>query len=144
MPKVTVDKVVITYKVKSVTLKKDKSVGAYLKTDGSKNGLQEVLDGLEKAADWTLGFEIVRKKKTDPPTARVISFGYPEVNKHPGHVHGKGWKYKAEGGKDANSSVDRLVVSGTKATVDMKTQEAAALGLEVDITCDVEVLEDTH
>ncbi|MCO6415322.1 hypothetical protein JYK14_03910 [Siccirubricoccus sp. KC 17139] len=133
-----------TYKVKSVSLKKDKSVNDYLRTDASKDGLQKVLDGLAATGDWTLAFDIQRKKKTDPPTARVNGFGYPDINKHPGHVHGKGWKYKVEGGKDANRSVDRLVVSDTKADITVKKQEAAALELEVDISCDLEVLQDTH
>jgi len=143
MPKVTVDKVAITYKVKKVTLTRDSSVGSYLRTDSSKDGLQKVLDGLEAAKDWTLSFE-VKKKKNKPHELRVNGFGYPDINKHPGHTHGKGWKYKVEGGKDANASVDRLVVSDTDAELDITSNEDTAISVDVDISCKVKVLEDTH
>jgi hypothetical protein len=143
VPKVTVDKVVITYKVKKVSLTKDSSVGKYLNSETSKDGLDQVLDGLVATPDWTIGFEVT-KKKGKPHALRASTFGYPEINKHPGHVHGKGWKYKAEGGKDANKSVDRLVVSDTEGEIDIKSNEAEAMTVEIDISCKVKVLKDTH
>jgi hypothetical protein len=131
----------ITYKVKKAALSKDSSCNKY---KGSDANLEEVLDGLKKLADWTLQFEVTPPKAKAKLDVRANGFGYLEINKHPGHTHGKGWKYKIEGGKDANRSVDRLIVSGTEAELEFGEPDGKAIAVTASLSCSVKVAEDTH
>lgn len=123
--------------VKSVSINKDGSVGKYKK---DTDGLKEILDSIDKAKLWNATVELDKKK---PEAKRVNGFGYPDVGGHPGHVHGKGWKYNIERG---NNTVDRLVVEDVKGEIKSQSHDAKkdVITVEVDISCKVKVLEDTH
>ena len=123
--------------VTKVTVNKDGSVSKYKK---DTDGLKEVLDELGKAKLWNATLELDKKK---PEAKRVNGFGYPDVGGHPGHVHGKGWKYNIERG---NNTVDRLVVEDVSGTIKKQEHDAKkdVLTAEVEISCKVRVLEDTH
>jgi hypothetical protein len=139
MPTQTFNKYKVTYKVTSVTVTKDGSVGKY----GDQALVKAVIKGLEKEADWTMEFKVTPKKGKTDTSIVANGFGYPSIDRHPGHVHGKGWKYNIEEGK---GSEDRLVVSDTDATLsDIEIDdEAQTIKLNVEITCKAKVLEDTH
>jgi hypothetical protein len=139
MPKKTVSGWEITYTVKSVTVTKHASVDSY----GDQTNAKACVNGLKATAGWTCGFEVTQKNKKADPVVRVNGFGYPLIDKHPGHVEGKGWKYNVELG---NGSVDRLVVAPATAEVEMKSFTATPkkITVEVEISCGVKILEDTH
>ena len=139
MPKKTFNGYEVTYTVKTVTVTEDSSVGKYK----GKDDLNEVMAGLKKTADWTVGFEVTPVKGKTATSLRANGYGFPGIDKHPGHVEGKGWKYNVEPG---NGSVDRLVVSDTASKlsnekIDDKTKK---ISVDVAITCKAKVLENTH
>ena len=139
MPTKTFNTYAVTYTVKSVKVTTDSSVSSYRGQDD----LKAVLDGLKKASDWTVGFQVTPKRGRTETSLRVNGFGYPLIDKHPGHVHLKGWKYNIDEG---TGSVDRLVVSDTEADMGEPTinDSTKKITVDVSISCKAKVLEDTH
>ena len=139
MPTKTFNNYSVTYTVESVTVTEDSSVSKYRGQDD----LKAVLDGLKKAGSWTIGFQVTPVKGKTPTSLRVNGFGYPVLDKHPGHVEGKGWKYNIDEG---TGSVDRLVVSDTEAEVDEPTIDDAKkkITVKLSVSCKAKVLENTH
>ena len=58
MPSVTVQGHKVNYTVKKVTVSEDKTVSGY---SGADKDLKEVQAGVNKAAEWTLSFEVDKK-----------------------------------------------------------------------------------
>ena len=139
MPTKTFNNYAVTYTVKSVRVTEDSSVSRYRAQDD----VDAVLTGLKKAADWTLGFLVTPVRGKTATSLRVNGFGYPGIDKHPGHVEGKGWKYNIDEG---TGSVDRLVVSDTEATLGEPTIDDTKKKIIVDVSiaCKAKVLENTH
>ena len=133
MPK----KATVSVSANKVTVKEDASIKKY---NRDADGLDEVLKGLGNKKGWNAE---VKLDKKGIEIERVTGLGYPDISGHPGHVHGKGWKYNIERG---NGSVDRLVVEDWSASV--KSQEYDAKRGKITATIDIEVtaraLEDTH
>ncbi|MBX3176301.1 MAG: hypothetical protein KF886_02985 [Candidatus Hydrogenedentes bacterium] len=124
--------------VTKVSVKEDSSVGKYKKDTA---GLKEITGDLGKAKLWGADVEIDDKKKC---IKRVRGLTFPDVGGHPGHVHSKGaWKYNIERG---NSTVDRLVVEDWSANVKNETLDAKKgyINADIEISCKIRVLEDTH
>jgi hypothetical protein len=90
--------------VTEVKIREEASVSQYLKNSGSKADMAELLKGVKDMKNWV----VERKGEND------ISAAYPQVDGHPGHVHGKDWKLNVERG---NKTVDRLVLSKRRYTV---------------------------
>jgi hypothetical protein len=139
MPTKTFNTYAVTYTVKSVAVTEDSSVSKYRGQDD----LNAVLDGLKKTALWTIGFEFTPARGKTPTSIRVNGFGYPSIDKHPGHVEGKGWKYNIDEG---TGSVDRLIVYDTDATLGKPAIDDSAKKIKVDVSvsCKAKVLENTH
>ena len=139
MPRVTVNKYVVNYTVTGINVTADSSVAQYPTPDD----VRPIMTGLRKPGDWTLGFEVTPKRGKTETTVRVNGFGYPIVDKHPGHVEGKGWKYNVDEG---TGSVDRLVVSGTSCTMQDPEidDDAKTITVKVAIELRAKVLLNTH
>lgn len=139
MPKSTFNGYEVTYTVKSVTVTEDSSVGRYR----GKDDLKAVMTGLKTAGSWTMQFEVTPVKGKTPTSIRPNGYGYPSVDRHTGHVEGKGWKYNIEEG---NRSVDRLVVSDTACTLSETSinDTTKKVTVKAAITCKAKVLENTH
>jgi hypothetical protein len=130
-------KAIVRIKVTSVTLKADSSVKKYSRDAA---GMQELWTELKKAKLWGAQAKLDKKGTS---IDRIIGLGYPDVGGHPGHVHGKDWKYNIERG---NGSVDRLVVEDWKAKVKKEDYDAkkGVITAEVEVTVSGRALEDTH
>ncbi len=92
MPSTTFNKYLVTYTIKSVAVTADSSVAAY----SDQTNVKAVTSGLNNKAGWTMQFEVTPVKGKAKTSIRANGFGYPLVDKHPGHVEGKGWKYNVD------------------------------------------------
>jgi hypothetical protein len=139
MPKSTFNGYEVTYTVTGVTVTNDSSVGSYRGHDD----LNVCLNGAKKKEHWTVGFVVTAKKGSTATSLRVNGFGYPVIDKHPGHVHDKGWKYNIEEG---NGSVDRLVIFDAAAALSGQTvnDDTKKITVNVAVTCKAKVLVNTH
>jgi hypothetical protein len=139
MPKSTFNGYEVTYTVSGVTVAADGTVGSYRDHDD----LNVCLNGVKKKEHWTLTFAVTPKKGATATSLRVNGYGYPGIDKHTGHVEGKGWKYNIEEG---NGSVDRLVIFDTAATLSGQTINDATkkITVSVAVTCKAKVLLNTH
>jgi hypothetical protein len=139
MPKTTSDGWEVTYNITSVTVNEDKSVTSY----PDQANATACVDGLKDTAGWTLGFQVTQQNRRSDPVLRVNGFGYPLIDKHPGHVEGKGWKYNVDLG---TGSVDRMIVAPASAVLSNQTNhlDAKKITVDVAITCSVKIVKDTH
>ena len=133
MPK----KAIVKLKVTKVALKADSSVKSYTR---DPDGIKELWTDLRKEKLWGAQAKLDKKGTA---IDRIIGLSYPDVGGHPGHVHGKDWKYNVERG---NGSVDRLVVEKWSATVKNEEYDAkkGVITADIEIAVSGRVLEDTH
>ncbi len=139
MPRVTVNSYAITYTVTRVNIAADSSVDQYR----SPEDVRPIVAGLRRTGDWTLSFAVTPKRGRTETSVRLNGFGFPIVDRHPGHVEGKGWKYNVDQG---TGSVDRLIVYDVTSTMaDPEIDDdAKTIAVSVTIGLRAKVLEDTH
>jgi hypothetical protein len=141
MPKQTFNGWEVTYNITSVTVNKDKSVASY----PDQTNATACVNGLKAPAGWTLSFEVKQQNKKSPPELRVNGFGYPVIDKHPGHVDPgtKGWKYNVDLG---TGSVNRMFVAPATTVLSSQKNNLTDKKISVDvaIACSVSIAKDTH
>jgi hypothetical protein len=115
--------------VTEVKIRIEPNVSAYLRSSAKKAQLAELLKGVKDMKNWTV--EV--KANAD------VSAAYPVVDGHPGHVHGKDWKLNVERG---NSTVDRLVLSKRRYTVEANKTKADQMNVKIYAVANV--MADTH
>jgi hypothetical protein len=104
--------------VTEVKIREEASVSQYLKSGSSKKDMVELLKGVKDMKNW-----VVERKGEDG-----VSGAYPQVDGHPGHVHGKDWKLNVERG---NNTVDRLVLSKRRYTVSPNKRNPEQLNVQI-------------
>jgi hypothetical protein len=112
----------VNYTVSKVTIANDSTVTGY---GGNQTHKNDVVNGVKVLAHWTAEFDIDEARHK---VNRVRSIGYPNVDRHPSHVHEKGWKYNIEEGK---GTVDRYVLYDCVATIKSQKSSEVDTGKKV-------------
>jgi hypothetical protein len=131
-------KPIIKTTISLVTLNIDDSV------DQTKEEIKTIINTLRDTNSWNAIYKLDEKKNE---LKRVIGFSYPNVDRHPGHIHNTppgSWQYKIE---ESRNTVDRLYATATGTIVSQSTTDKnniLRISVTTSITCDVSVLENTH